>query len=140
MSTRPASVVALCGEFVDLECSAPCSDCGGCGGRCQLFIVKDGQALRVSRAGLELIPGEQVQLVLADTALSRQAWLGYGLPLFGLLVGAAALQPLGNAAAGVGALLGTSLALGLSKRARRDLPRIEKARTALDSGVGRPYA
>lgn len=118
MPTRLAEVIRVESGSVHLRLDAICADCGGCGGRCSLLMRADSSLITLStdRSEGSVLPGQRVQLQLDDSALLRQAWRGYGLPLLGLMLGAAALQPLGNGAAAIGALCGTSLALALSRQ------------------------
>ncbi len=73
-------------------------------------------------AGLALVRGQSVEVELAQPLLLTQALWGYGLPLLGLLVGAAVLAPFGDVAAAIGAVLGISLAVAYSRRASAGLP------------------
>lgn len=77
-----------------------------------------------------LSPGDAVELELPGPQLLRQAALGYGLPLLGLLAGAMIGSALGDVATAGGAVLGTSLAVAYSKRAARRLPMPQIRRTA----------
>ena len=63
-----------------------------------------------------LKPGQIIELQVNEFGLLHQAWRGYGLPLLGMLSGAWLLNGFGNLASVVAALVGTLLALLLSKR------------------------
>lgn len=121
MSERAAEVVQVAADRIDLRLLGQCSDCGGCGGRCQVFGGRTDSSLSLPAStdpatGQPWVVGQRVVLYLPSGQLQRQALLGYGLPVLGLLLGAAALQAWGDVAAAVGAVGGTSLALLLSKR------------------------
>ena len=73
-------------------------------------------------AGLALLRGQSVEVELAEPLLLKQALWGYGLPLLGLLLGAAVLTPFGDVAAAIGAMFGISLAVAYSRRAAASLP------------------
>lgn len=117
---------------VRLRYTARCSSCGGCGGRCQVFVESDEAEVEISDPGFDLREGQTVELELPSPLLLRQAAWGYGLPLCGLILGAALLSPLGDAAAAAGAVLGTSLAVAYSKRAVGRLP-APRVRAAADA-------
>jgi positive regulator of sigma E activity len=121
MPTRLAEVIRVEADTIELRVDAACTDCSGCGGRCALLQSSESNLIQLPapdpRSALTV--GQRVALQLDHNALLRQAWQGYGLPLMGLLLGAAALQPLGNAAAALGAVSGTSIALVLSKRLKQ---------------------
>lgn len=93
-----------------------------------MFVTGNTGELELDGPGLTLSAGQAVEVEMPHALLLRQAAWAYGVPLLGLLVGAAVLQPLGNPAAGVGALLGTSVAVAVSKRAvaRLQGPRIRR--------------
>lgn len=131
MERRPAVVLSSTQGRVRLRYTSNCSACGGCGGRCQLFATGSAGELELDGPGLILSAGETVEVELPHALLLRQAAWAYGLPLLGLLVGAALLQPMGNPAAGVGALLGTSVAVAVSKRA---VARLQGPRIRLPAG------
>ncbi|SDD36146.1 SoxR reducing system RseC family protein [Aquimonas voraii] len=124
MERRRALVLDSCPGRLRLRYTAQCSGCGGCGGRCSVFLADASDVfelatppeVRTWRAG------EAVEVELPSNLLLRQALLGYGLPLLGLLGGAALASPWGNASAAAGALLGTLLAVHVSKRAAGKLP------------------
>lgn len=126
MAERRATVVAVAGSEVALRASGACSDCGGCGGRCNLFLSDEAGRLSLPLARFRRAPlaGEDVLLVMPEGWLARTAWRGYGVPLVGLLAGAAAghlLAPLlglpQDPLALAGALAGTLAAFTLSKGA-----------------------
>lgn len=125
MVEREVEVLGTQAGRVRLRVLGPCRGCGGCRGRCGLFDLIDGQggSLPSAQFSEQPVPGQRWRLAMPESALLVAALWGYGLPLFGLLAGAAlahALAPL--LALGVdlatlaGAVLGTSLALRLSKR------------------------
>lgn len=87
-----------------------------------MFVEDGAHTIELPDPDFGLSAGDAVELVLPGPQLLRQAALGYGLPLLGLLVGAASGSALGDAATAVGAVLGTSLAVAYSKRAARRLP------------------
>lgn len=107
---------------VHLRYTARCSSCGGCGGRCQVFVESAEAEVEIADPGFDLREGQSVELEVPAPLLLRQAAWGYGLPLCGLIGGAAVLSSLGDAAAAAGAVLGTSLAVAYSKRAVGRLP------------------
>lgn len=129
MAERRAEVVCVGGASVAVRALGTCSDCGGCGGRCNLFL--GDTALDDAAGTLQLPPecfseppsaGQQVVLVLAEGWLARSALRGYGVPLFGLLAGGAlghavalAAQWSPDPAALVGAALGTFASFTVSK-------------------------
>ena len=115
-------VVSRSQQHLRLRYTAQCSSCGGCGGRCSVFVEDGAHTVELPDPDSGLSAGDAVELELPGPQLLRQAALGYGLPLLGLLVGAAAGSALGDAATAVGAVLGTSLAVAYSKRAARRLP------------------
>lgn len=117
MPSRPAVVETCSAEHVRLRWRAQCSDCGGCGGRCQLFPGGEPDHIDLPRPAEALSSGQDVEVFLSEHVLLQQAALGYGLPLLGLLAGAAAGAPWGNAASAALAVLGTSLAVRCSKAA-----------------------
>jgi len=127
---RPAVVVSRSRQHLRLRYTAQCSSCGGCGGRCSVFVEDGGHTVELLDPDSSLSPGDAVELELPGPQLLRQAALGYGLPLLGLLAGAALGSALGDVATAVGAMLGTSLAVAYSKRAARRLPMPQIRRTA----------
>ncbi|MCG6118201.1 MAG: SoxR reducing system RseC family protein [Aquimonas sp.] len=118
MASRRAEVLSVRADAVELRCTQRCSDCQGCGGRCQIFLTGSDDRLRLPSARLPhgLTPGLEVELLLPDDVLRAQALRGYGMPLLGLVGGAAALQPWGNTAAALGASLGVLLAVWMAGR------------------------
>lgn len=126
MAERRASVVGVGDGEVTLRAEGACSDCSGCGGRCSLF--PDDQAgllvLPASRFARAPRAGDALLLCVPEGWLARTALRGYGLPLLGLLAGAALGQGVAallslpsDAAALAGAVLGTLAAFTLSKGA-----------------------
>lgn len=136
MAERLARVVAVHAGVVWLQADAPCSDCGGCGGRCNLFAATasrepPGSSAHGPEGALQLPArafgqppsiGQQVVLELPGSWLATTALRGYGVPLLGMLAGAAGGHALGLAAqmapdlpALAGAVLGTFMAFTLSK-------------------------
>ena len=121
MAERRLEVVASDFEGVQLRALGACSECRGCGGRCDLF--QTSLRLPLSWFPHPPRPGEFWRAVLGERELLRQSLHGYGALLAGLLLGAA----IGRAAAflpglpvdastALGALLGTLFALRVSKR------------------------
>ncbi|MCB1561560.1 MAG: SoxR reducing system RseC family protein [Xanthomonadales bacterium] len=90
MAERRAVIDAVDGDVVRLRALERCSDCGGCGGRCDLFRTPAGDELTLDRQCFDLdpVPGEAVQLRLSDRWLRQSAWLVYGLATLGMLLGA----------------------------------------------------
>jgi hypothetical protein len=127
VAERRVEVVAIHAEAVELRALGACSECGGCGGRCNWFRdAMPDDTLRLPGADFPRAPraGETWRLQLGDRALLQQSLRGYGAALLGLCAGAlagtscAALFPLPvDAATATGALLGTLAALRVSKRA-----------------------
>lgn len=123
---REVEIIAVGDAGVSLRALSNCSDCSGCGGRCNVFS-------RISATGTSVLPlaafggqpcvGERWRLQLPAQALLRQSLRLYGAALAGLLLGALVGQaiaawlpyPSDLVAAG-GALLGTLGALRLSNR------------------------
>ncbi len=121
-------------NLLRLRYTERCSSCSGCAGRCSLFLADAAEVLelRPPARGQSWSVGDAVEVELPSRLLLRQAWLGYGLPLLGMLVGAALATPWGNPAAALGALAGTLLAVRVSNRAAKRLPepRLRRAATA----------
>lgn len=90
MAERHAVIDSIDGDLVRLRSLARCSDCGGCGGRCDLFRSPAGDELTLQRSSFEVdpVPGEPVRLLLSDRWLRQSAWQVYGLATLGMLVGA----------------------------------------------------
>lgn len=127
MPTRLAEVIRVEAGTIELRVEAACTDCSGCGGRCALLQPSQSNLIQLPapEPWLMLRVGQRVALQMDRSALLRQAWQGYGMPLAGLLLGAAVLQPFGNIAAALGALSGTSIALVLSKRSAQSPLRLQ---------------
>lgn len=90
MAERRAAVAALEPGFALLAPEGACSDCEGCGGRCNLFAGIGGEPhIRVPLERFRHRPevGQQVSLELPEAWLRNSALAGYGLPLLGLLAG-----------------------------------------------------
>ena len=139
MSERAAEVLQVATDRVELRLLGQCSDCGGCGGRCQLFGGSTDSSLSLPASvdpatGQPWAVGQRVILYLPSGQLQRQALLGYGLPVLGLLLGAAVLQVWGDVAAAVGAVGGTSLALLLSKRVVIQQPELRSGVSTVTHG------
>lgn len=112
--------------------SKQCSDCTlGCGGRCNVFAGDDSPRFSSALLDHPIIDqssmiGRQVRLVIDDQALMRNAFLGYGVALLGLVLGAGIGYALGvwrdsqNFFTLIGACVGTFLAITLSKRRAMD--------------------
>lgn len=126
MAEREIEILAVDGAHVAVRPLGACSDCSGCGGRCNLFRGSDREEVGTGLP-LELFPelphaGEHWRLVLPERELLAQAGWSYGLALAGLVLGAAlghALSgdgPWRDAATAAAALAGTLLALRFSKR------------------------
>lgn len=126
MAERRAIVVGIDEGTVTLRAEGACTDCVGCAGRCSLF--PDDRAglvvLPASRFDSAPRPGDALLLCVPDGWLARTALRGYGVPLLGLLLGAAlghaagvSLQLPVDVAALAGAVLGTLAAFTLSKGA-----------------------
>ena len=124
MERRRAVVLEAGDGRLRLRYTAQCSGCGGCGGRCSVFLADASDVLELAEPGEARVwrAGQAVEVELPSNLLLRQALLGYGLPLLGLMGGAALASPWGNASAAAGALLGTLLAVWVSKRAAGQLP------------------
>jgi hypothetical protein len=127
VAERRVEIVAVGREAVELRALGACSDCGGCDGRCRWFrtaLPDDGLRLPGSAFPRPPAAGETWRLQLGDRELLQQALRGHGAALLGLICGAlaghiaaaASSLPL-DAATAIGALLGTLLALRISKRA-----------------------
>lgn len=139
MTERAAEVLQVAGDRIELRPLGQCSDCGGCGGRCQLFGGSTDSSLSLPASldpatGQPWAVGQHVFLYLPSGQLQRQALLGYGLPVLGLLLGAAALQAWGDVAAAAGAVGGTSLALLLSKRVAIQQPELRSSASTVTRG------
>jgi hypothetical protein len=121
VAERRLEVIATDAEGVDLRALGACSECRGCGGRCDLFQ----SSLRLPHACFPYAPqgGQRWRAVLGDRELLQQSLRGHGALLAGLVFGAAAGRTVAlaggwppDAATAAAALLGTLLALRLSKR------------------------
>lgn len=126
MAERRFEVVECGPDRIALRAVGACSDCSGCGGRCDLFRDATGQDTaslprRVFPAAPT--PGQLWVMALDDHELLRQSLRSHGAALLGLVLGAA-LGYLAAAVAGyaqdpltlLGAAAGTLAALRLSKR------------------------
>lgn len=122
MAERQLEVIATDAAGVDLRALGSCSECRGCGGRCDLFPT----SFRLPRACFPHPPqgGQRWRAVLGDREVLQQSLRGHGALLAGLVLGAAAGRAIAlagslppDAVTAVAALLGTLLALRLSKRA-----------------------
>jgi len=111
---------------VRLESIGSCSDCVGCGGRCNLFRETTQGRIELPREDFDFdpSPGQKVRLLLPDRWLRDTAWRVYGWATFALIAGAVVGQLLGqlpvfsgyaNLLALIGASGGTLLALRASK-------------------------
>lgn len=131
VAERLVEVISIERDMISLRPLGACSDCSGCGGRCNLFrpISGDGASddgvLRLPRALFPRAPraGQRWRLALADNELLHQSLRGYGAALAGLLLGAASGHAgaiaIGTASDGptaLAALAGTLLMIRLSKR------------------------
>jgi sigma-E factor negative regulatory protein RseC len=144
---RAAVVQAVDGAVVRLALAPACDNCGGCGGRCGLLGPLGGDSVELPQAQFDLTPraGDAVRIYLPDAALLARARIGYGLPLLGLLAGAALGQLSGSALnapadllAVFGALAGTYAGVFASKRAT--LPPCRVAPGDAGDGVSLPIA
>lgn len=126
VAERLVEVTSVESDMISLRSLGACSDCFGCGGRCNLFpTTSDNGALCVPRALFPRAPhaGQRWRLALSDNELLQQSLRGYGAALAGLLLGAASGHA-GAIAFGIGsdgptalaALAGTLLMIRLSKR------------------------
>lgn len=142
MPERTAVVERCDGTRVALRARGACSDCGGCGGRCNVFAaVADGERIELDGSAFGFAPaiGDAVKLTLADGALGRLAWQGYGLLLAGLLAGAAlgrfaaaALASGEDAGTLAGAVVGLTLALHATRRVPAPALRVDRVATDAD--------
>lgn len=126
MAEREAEIVSVAGDRLRLRLvGSACSGCGGCGGRCNLFAADAAGELDMpAPPGPSARAGDRVRLAIDDVALRRLAWRGYGGALAGLLLGALAGQAValawgrhGDLLTGAGLVVGTLLAVRLTKRA-----------------------
>jgi positive regulator of sigma E activity len=111
---------------VQLQLATRCSDCTGCGGRCDLFDTRERSgriALAMAQFDAPPIAGAQVRLYLPESALLAHARRGYAQPALGLVLGAVSGHALAlslNADVDLWAVLfaaaGTLLGIGASKR------------------------
>jgi hypothetical protein len=123
---RLARVDRIEGGLAELQLAARCSDCFGCGGRCDLFDTRERSgriALAIDRFDAPPVAGGQVRLYLPPAALLGLARRGYAVPALGLVVGAVSGHALAmslNADVDLWAVLfaaaGTLLGIGASKR------------------------
>lgn len=121
MAERRLEVIATDADGVELRALGACSECRDCGGRCDLFQ----SSLRLPHACFPQPPrdGQRWRAVLGDRELLQQSLRGHGALLAGMVLGAAGGRSLAlagglppDAATAAAALLGTLLALRLSKR------------------------
>lgn len=133
MAERRFEVIESGPDGVVVRALGTCSDCSGCGGRCDLFRDAAGHgtpSLPRAMFCIDPTPGQQWMMALDDRELLRQSLRSHGAALLGLVLGAA-VGHLGATLAGlaqdpptlVGALAGTLAALRLSKRTDL-LPRV----------------
>ena len=139
MAERRAVVDSIDGERVRLRALERCSDCGGCGGRCDLFRSPSGDEFTLDRASFDMepMPGQPVQLLLSDRWLRQSAWQVYGIATLGMLGGAGSGWLIGHLLGAnvdlptlIGAFAGTLWAIRGSKLR---LPRIRAV--PLDASV-----
>lgn len=123
---RDGLVESIGPTHVVVRLHAGCRGCGGCGGRCSLFAAAAGDRIELSLGSFATAPqaGQALRFSLRDDLLLRQAALGYGLPLLGLLGGALLLHVLAgwlnvgsDFTAAAGGLMGTLAGVEASKRA-----------------------
>jgi hypothetical protein len=125
VAERRFEVVATREREVLVRALGACSECRGCGGRCDLFRGPATSAWPLPAALFPHPPraGERWLATLGERELLQQSLRGHGAALLGL-VGGGALGHAGaawfgappDAATALGAALGTLLALRLSKR------------------------
>ena len=124
---RDATVDGVGPTGVTLRLAGQCHGCGGCQGRCSLVgsLAASGDVLELPLASIDgdVTPGLRVRIRLDDAVLLRQAWIGYGLPLLGLVVFAATAHGLAgwlnlapDLPAVIAAAAGTLAGVLLSKR------------------------
>ena len=101
MLRRSALVCRMAEHKVWLRTGRACEGCRTCAGRCAVWIAEAEVALPRHLFGADVVPGDEVTLVMSAPDLLRDAWRGYGLPLLGMLVGAAV-------GSGLAALMGTA--------------------------------
>ena len=115
--------------WVKIRPHTPCGSCDpetGCKTVAMTRLFRgDKQDFCVSNP-LDAQPGDLVRVAVADGVLLKSAMLGYGLPLVGLLVGAAIgqlayAQVLGDFSALLGAVLGCAAAMLFLKTGRKNL-------------------
>ncbi|HET6603764.1 MAG TPA: SoxR reducing system RseC family protein [Xanthomonadaceae bacterium] len=132
MAERRAIVHSCSGSRVRLHASGACDECGGCGGRCNLFASGADDCIELDAAQFPVAPrpGDRVLLWLPDDWLRRAAWRAYGLLTLALVVGAGAGHALArmmgldpDPATAIGALAGIALALP-GRRVEPPQPRV----------------
>jgi sigma-E factor negative regulatory protein RseC len=122
-----ARVVAVDGDHVWLATMAPaaCGSCAtrtACGSGGSTSMPKSRwRAARALQAGTApLVLGDTVRVGVDRSALTRAAWVAYGLPLLAMLAAALPMQAVGDGAAALAALLGlvagAAVARGLVQR------------------------
>lgn len=120
-----ARVVAVDGAFVWLA-NLPPAACGSCATRSacgtptaagKALLPRHWRAPRTPLAGsAPLALGDTVRVGVDRGALTRAAWVAYGLPLLAMVAAALAAQGAGDAAAAGAALAGLLLGAAVSRR------------------------
>ncbi|GHU32918.1 hypothetical protein AGMMS50256_23860 [Betaproteobacteria bacterium] len=93
-----------------------CHEPGGCGGgHLTQAFCSSPKIYRVLNSR-EAKPGEEVVVIIRDRTLFRSAIAGYGLPLFGLFLGAVLGLEFGEVGSMIGAGCGLLMAFCVQKR------------------------
>lgn len=117
-----AQVVAVDGDHVWLATLAPaaCGSCAtrsACGGGSHAHSAKS--PWRASRSlpagGAPLVLGDTVRVAVDRSALTRAAWVAYGLPLLAMLAAVLPMQAAGDGAAALAAVLGLLLGAAVAR-------------------------
>jgi positive regulator of sigma E activity len=116
-------VLSVDADGVRIRALGSCAGCQGCGGRCSLGLSRASFTLTDAMLLAQARPGARLRLRCEARDLRDRAWVGYGLPLLGLLgfaASAAALADLvgvpRDPAVALAAAAGTLLGLTVSKR------------------------
>ena len=126
MNVRKAVVLRMEGNHAIVKVTAEggcgrCSESGGCGSNVLGQLFRGGCRAYAAETSRLHAPGSTVDVSVAPEAPLLAAMLAYGLPLAGLLIGAAIGSSIhGDPGAAAGALLGLAMAalaaLGLARR------------------------